>query len=176
MQHAAQEVLRPHMLRLVEHGLRRPLLDDDTAIDEQHPISHIPGKSHFVRDHDHSHAIVGKFAHDAEHVTDEFGVERGGRLVEQDRLGLHRQRTRDCDPLLRDHVSIGTQHARAGCEASGHAFQCVAEYPCDVVDMAALDDQRRRHREDVAGVTKNEAAVEAVHHDVVAPAACRILS
>ena len=34
MQHAAQEILRARMLRLVEHGLGRTLLDDDAAVDE----------------------------------------------------------------------------------------------------------------------------------------------
>jgi len=43
MQHAAQEILGSRVLRLVEHGLRRPLLDDDAAIKEQHPIGHLPG-------------------------------------------------------------------------------------------------------------------------------------
>jgi hypothetical protein len=39
-------------------------------------------------------------AHDVEHVADELGVERRGRLVEQHQLGLHRERARDRDPLL----------------------------------------------------------------------------
>src|SRR6202035_2497141 len=84
----------------VQHGLRRPLLDDDAAIDEQHPIGDIPGKSHLMGDHDHRHAVVGELAHDGKYIADQFGVERGSRLVEQDRLRLHRQRARDGDTLL----------------------------------------------------------------------------
>src|SRR5882724_448405 len=100
MQHAAQEILGPRMLRLVEYGFRGPLLHNDTAIDEQHAIGDIGGKSHFVRDHHHGHAVVGKLAHHAKHFADELGIERGCWLVEQDRLGLHRERTRYGDTLL----------------------------------------------------------------------------
>jgi hypothetical protein len=42
----------------------------------------------------------GEVAHDLEHLPDELRVERGGRLVEQHHVGVHRQRTRDRDPLL----------------------------------------------------------------------------
>ncbi|MGY4280939.1 hypothetical protein ACVWXO_000159 [Bradyrhizobium sp. LM2.7] len=51
-------------------------------------------------DDDHGHAIIGELAHHAEDVADELGIERRGRLVEQDRLGLHRQRACDRDALL----------------------------------------------------------------------------
>ena len=88
MQDAVQEILRPRVLRLIEHGLRRALLDDDAAIDEQHPIGDITSEPHFVGDHDHGHAVVGELAHHRKHVADQFGIERRGRLVEQDRLRL----------------------------------------------------------------------------------------
>ena len=42
----------------------------------------------------------GEVAHDVEHVADQLGVERTGRLVEEHQLRLHRQRPRDRDPLL----------------------------------------------------------------------------
>src|SRR3990170_4607847 len=53
-------------------------------------------------------------------------------------------------------------------QTSGHALQRVAQDRRNVVDVAALDDQRRRQREGIAGIAKHEAAVEAVDHDVVA--------
>ena len=49
---------------------------------------------------DHRHAPVGELAHDVEDLADELRVERGGRLVEEHELGLHRQGPRDRDPLL----------------------------------------------------------------------------
>src|ERR1700730_3975180 len=56
-------------------------------------------------------------------------------------------------------------------QGSRHALQGVAQYHHYFVDMGALDDQRRRQREGVAGVTKHETAVEAVDHEVVAACA-----
>ncbi len=43
---------------------------------------------------------VGQAPHDVEHLADQLGVERRGRLVEEHQLRLHRQRPRDRDPLL----------------------------------------------------------------------------
>ena len=43
---------------------------------------------------------LGQVAHDREHVADELGVERRGRLVEEHELGVHRQRPGDGDALL----------------------------------------------------------------------------
>ena len=81
-------------------ALRRPLLDDDAAVDEQHAVGDVAGKTHLMGDDDHGHAVVGELAHHAENVADELGIERRGRLVEQDGLGLHRQRPRNRDALL----------------------------------------------------------------------------
>ncbi|MGY4443930.1 hypothetical protein ACVW04_006749 [Bradyrhizobium sp. LM2.3] len=57
-------------------------------------------KAHLVGDDDHGHAVVGELAHHAENVADQFRIERRGGLVEQDGLGLHRQRARNRDALL----------------------------------------------------------------------------
>ena len=45
-------------------------------------------KPDLVGDDDHRHAVAGQLAHRVEHVADELGVERRGRLVEQHQLGL----------------------------------------------------------------------------------------
>ena len=52
--------------------------------------------------------------------------------------------------------------------ASRHPLQRVAEDRHHVVDLRALDDQRRRHREAVAAVAQHQAMIEAVDHDVIA--------
>ena len=49
---------------------------------------------------DRKHAIFGKIVDDLQHLGDEFGIERGCRLVEQHDVGLHRQRPRDRRPLF----------------------------------------------------------------------------
>ena len=70
------------MLRLVEDRFRRPLLDDHAAVDKQHAVGDVLGKSHLMGNDDHGHAVVGKLAHDAQHVADQLGIERRRRLVE----------------------------------------------------------------------------------------------
>ena len=50
--------------------------------------------------HHHGHALAGEIDHHVEHFLDHFGVERRGRLVEQHRDRVHRQRARDRDALL----------------------------------------------------------------------------
>jgi hypothetical protein len=49
---------------------------------------------------EHRHPRPGEFAHHTQHLADELGVERGGRLVEQHQLGAHRERSGDTDSLL----------------------------------------------------------------------------
>ena len=58
------------------------------------------GEPHLVGHDDHRPALVGEVLHDRQHLADELGVERRGRLVEQHELGPHRQRPGDADALL----------------------------------------------------------------------------
>ena len=53
-----------------------------------------------MRDDDHRHALLSEVFHDVQHLADDLGVERGGRLVEEHDLRFHAQRTRDGDALL----------------------------------------------------------------------------
>src|SRR5690606_21338455 len=100
MQDAMQEILRARMLRLVQYIARGALLYHHAAINEQHAVGDFARKTHFVSHHDHGHALFGKLAHHAQHISHQFGIEGGGRFVEQDRLGLHGQGARDRDALL----------------------------------------------------------------------------
>ena len=43
---------------------------------------------------------AGEVAHHRQHLADQLGIQRAGDLVEQHRLGLHRQRAGDGDALL----------------------------------------------------------------------------
>ena len=51
-------------------------------------------------DDDHGHVLLGKLLDDLEHLAGQLGVERGGRLVKKEDLGLHRKGARDGDTLL----------------------------------------------------------------------------
>ena len=51
-------------------------------------------------DDDHGDAGPGQLLHHVEHLADHLGVERRGRLVEQQHLRLHGERPGDADALL----------------------------------------------------------------------------
>ncbi len=51
-------------------------------------------------DDDHRDAVAGEVGDDLQHLPDHLGVERGGRLIEEQHIGLHRQRPHDGDTLL----------------------------------------------------------------------------
>ena len=58
------------------------------------------GKAHFVRHHDHGHALGSQRLHDAQHLAHQFRVERGSRLVEQHQTRFHGDGAGDGDALL----------------------------------------------------------------------------
>ena len=53
-----------------------------------------------MRHDHHCHAAVRKLLHNVENLSDHFGVERGGRLVEQHDFGIHRESADYSDTLL----------------------------------------------------------------------------
>ena len=53
-----------------------------------------------MRHHDHGHAPARQIDHDVEDLVDHLGVQGGGGLVEQHRLGVHGERAGDGDALL----------------------------------------------------------------------------
>ena len=88
------------MARVAEDVLGLALFDDAAAVHEDDAVGYLAGEGHLVSDDDHRHPIRGQLAHHREDLTDEFGVQSRGRLVEEHELGLHGQRSGDGDPLL----------------------------------------------------------------------------
>ena len=88
------------LLRAQEHVVRRPLLDDDALIHEDHAVGDLAREAHLVGDHDHGGALLGEIAHHTEDLTHQLGVERRRGLIEEHQFRLHRQGTRDGDTLL----------------------------------------------------------------------------
>src|SRR5680860_1068823 len=95
-----QERLAAFAVWLLQHLLRRALLDDPLVGHQHDPVGSAPGETHLMGNHDHRHALVGQGPHHLEHFTDQLWVQGGCRLVEQHHLGVHRERPGDCDPLL----------------------------------------------------------------------------
>ncbi len=65
-----------------EKFFRRRFFQNHTIVDKSHAVGHLPGKSHFMGDHNERHAGMGQALHDLEHLPDHFRVERRCRFVE----------------------------------------------------------------------------------------------
>jgi hypothetical protein len=65
------------------------------------------GEAHFVGDYDHGHAVSCKAAHDLQHFPHQFGIEGGGRFVEEHEMRFHGERAGDGDTLL-----LAARHAQ----------------------------------------------------------------
>src|SRR3954451_22015061 len=96
----AEEGLSALLLWRCDDLRRIPALDDDAAVHEHEGVRDLAGEPDLVGDDDHRHAVLREPAHHIEHLSDQLGVERAGRLVEEHELGLHRQCPRDRHPLL----------------------------------------------------------------------------
>ena len=60
----------------------------------------LAGKTHFVGDDDHGHAVFGQLAHDGQDLVAQFRIEGAGRFIEEHHLGLHGQGAGDGNALL----------------------------------------------------------------------------
>src|SRR6266508_2586726 len=95
-----EEVAGALRLRLAEElgGWRH--LHDAPLVHEDDSAGGGAGEAHLMGDHHHRHPALGQLDHDVEDLLDHLRVERRGRLVEQDDLGAHGQRTGDGRTLL----------------------------------------------------------------------------
>jgi hypothetical protein len=62
-------------------------------------VGEAAGKTHFVRDEEEVAALALDFLDEFEHLGGHFGIERGGRFVEEHDLRLDGNGPRDGDPL-----------------------------------------------------------------------------
>ena len=93
----------------LKNAVRFTLLHGLPLVDERDPVAHLASEPHLVRHDDHRHAVVREIPHHVEHLADHLGVERRRRLVEEDQLRLHRERTGDRDPLLLAAREVGRE-------------------------------------------------------------------
>ena len=84
-------------------------LDDQPLVHEDVEVADLAREVELVRDDHHRHPRLGELAHHGEHLADELGIERRGRLVEQHHLRVEAERAGDRDPLL-----PGRRRAAAG--------------------------------------------------------------
>ena len=77
-----------------------PVLDDRAAVHEHDAVATSRAKPSSWVTTIIVMPVRGEVAHHLEHLADELGIERRGRLVEQHELRPHRQRAGDRDALL----------------------------------------------------------------------------
>src|SRR6266581_7721121 len=99
-EYLGQEKLRALGARLAEEVLLLRVLDDLALIHEDHAVRDLAREAHLMGDDHHRHAFLRELDHHVQDLVDHFRVERGRRLVEQHADRIHRQRSRDRDPLL----------------------------------------------------------------------------
>ena len=63
-------------------------------------VGGVASEAHLVGDDHHGHAFLGQGPHDAGDLTDQFGIERRGGLVEEHDRRVHGQSAGDGDTLL----------------------------------------------------------------------------
>ena len=157
------------MCRAGEEGFRRRVLDHTPIRHEHQPGAHLARELHLVRDNQHRHALTCQALNNLQHLTDQFGVERGGRLVEQHQDRPHREGTGDGDPLL---LPAGKLR-----RPLGHVFR--QAYPVQMLGRhpACLRQRRAEHsmRADGHIIERRQMReqVEALKHHADLPALAR---
>ena len=114
-----------------------------------------------MRRQHHRHPRPGEPADDIEHLTDQLRVQGGGHLVEQQQLGLHRQRANDRHALLLTagesvgkvrslvrQAESGQQLLRIGLHLARRATRNLARAERDVVEHGQVREQVVRLKDD----------------------------
>ena len=83
-----------------EHLLGSTLLDHHPCVHEHDAVGDLLREADLMRDDHHGHSLAGQRAHHVEDLTDEFGIERRCRLIEQHHLRLHAECPSNRNPLL----------------------------------------------------------------------------
>ena len=100
LEYVLQEILQFFMLRMLEDLFRTSFFHDQSIGHEYDSIGHFLGKTHFMSDAEHGHALFCEALHDCEHLTYEFRVQGAGRFIEKHDLRFHGECSGDSDTLL----------------------------------------------------------------------------
>ena len=103
------------MLRRGEDVVRRAALDDLAVIHHAYPVGHLAHDAEIVGDEQHRHVEFGlELEQQVEDLRLDGDVERGGRLIGDEQVGLVGERHGDHHPLplaARELVRIGVEPA-----------------------------------------------------------------
>ena len=122
--------------RLVARRLGRRQLGDLLAVAQaDDAVGDLQDLGQPVRDVDHPQPLLAQIAQQVEQAGGVAFGQRRGRLVEQQHLGVQRQRPRDLHPLLLPGRQVRQRRARV--DAAAHPLQRLGRAP---VERAAIDD------------------------------------
>ena len=136
---ATEEAEGVWVLGLLEDGGRIALLDDLARVHHPDPVAHRPDDAQVVGDQQDRRVRLGlERADEIEDARLDGRIEAGGRLVEDQKLRVRRQRDRDDDALLHpagelvrialeDRLGIGDLDPRSACSALSWA--CLPLWP-----------------------------------------------
>ena len=63
-----------------------------------------------MRHNEHCESLLRELHHDIQHLSDHLGIQRGGDLIKEHELGVHRKGAHNRDALLlsaREHARVG---------------------------------------------------------------------
>jgi hypothetical protein len=100
MQDLVDEISRPGLARGLEDGGRIAAFDHPALGHEGDLARGAADEAHLVRHDDDRHTVGRQSPDRVQDFADEFRIERGRDLVEQQDVGLERERAGDGDPLL----------------------------------------------------------------------------
>ena len=84
-------------------------------------VAHVPGKGHFVGDHQHGHALLSQPLHNSQHLAHHFRIQGRGGFVKQQHLRIHGQGAGDGHTLLLTAGNLPGLGVNVGSHA--HLFQ-----------------------------------------------------
>ena len=76
------------MIWMIKDLLRTALFGNPALIHKQHAVADRAGKAHFMRDDDARHAALRQLLNDFQNILDHFRIQRRGRLVKEQDLGI----------------------------------------------------------------------------------------
>jgi hypothetical protein len=113
-----------------------------------------------VAHHHHRHAGLAQLAHHLEHAADQLGIERAGRLVEQQDARLERERAGDRDALL---LTAG-QLVRVRLGFFAKPYPCQRLQPERFCLWSCLSDDFSQSQSDIAQCIEMRIQVELLEH------------
>ena len=131
------------MLRIGDDFLRVAGFDHYPAVHEDKPVTDLACETHLVGHDDHGHTLSGQRSHYVKHLSDQFGIQGAGRLVEEHQLWIHREGPGNGDALLLATGKLRRIHR--GPIGKANSFEQGKGTLAGIVALNSLDEHRCFH-------------------------------